>query len=143
MSSHTTNQIERNIAGIDVRNLFKEENKDNVIKDRILREVRILFESDEKDYYKTIRIGNAFRNNYVEYESNADKGKMISIEEYLDKIRPYLSDITNYYETQGKWKIQLTALNNMHSKNNNIEIMQGIETDENIDGLFKPLLQKY
>ena len=130
MSSHTTNQIEINIADIDKRNLLKEEKKENAIKDRVLREIRTLFESDEKDYYKPIRTGNAFSNNYVEYESNADKDKMISIEEYdkiynmtIDKIRPYLSDITNYYETQGKWKIQLTALNNMHSKNDNIEIM--------------------
>ena len=33
---------------------------------------------------------------------------MLSIEEYLHKIRPYLGDITNDHKTQDEWKIQLT-----------------------------------
>ena len=33
-----------------------------------------------------IRINN-------EYESNGDRNKNVSLEEYLDKVRPYLSDI--------------------------------------------------
>ena len=28
-----------------------------------------------------------------EYESNGDRNKNVSLEEYLDKVRPYLSDI--------------------------------------------------
>ena len=56
-------------------NLFKKEKKDNGI--RVLRDMRTLFESDEKDYYKPIRIGDAFSNNYVEYENNADKDKKL------------------------------------------------------------------
>ena len=41
-----------------------------------------MFESEE-DYYKPVRTGNAFSSNYIEYESNGDKDKML-IEDYLD-----------------------------------------------------------
>ena len=34
-------------------------------------------------------------NNYIEYESNGDRNKTLSVEEYLDEIRPYLKDIIN------------------------------------------------
>ena len=34
-------------------------------------------------------------NNYIEYESNGDKNKSLSVKKYLDKIRPYLKDINN------------------------------------------------
>ena len=83
-------------------------------------------------------------------------------------IRPYLRDVINEeewklhsgntiidYKTQGEWKSQLTMIINfisskdsdeirtMHTKSNNIEIMMDNETDEIIEELFKPLLQKY
>ena len=58
----------------DIRNLFK---KDNGIKYRVLRDIRTLFESHEKDYYKPIRTGDAFSDNYFEYENNADKDKKL------------------------------------------------------------------
>ena len=45
------------------------------MKDRVLRDIRTAFELDEKNYYKPIRIDNAFSNNYIENESNGDKGK--------------------------------------------------------------------
>ena len=80
---------------------------------------------------------------------------MLSIEEYLDKVRPYLTDIVNNYQTQGKWKLQLTIAINffpskdsketfiMHSKSDNIEILIGNKTDEIIEELFEFLLRKY
>ena len=113
----------------------------------LLRDIRTLFESDEEDYYKLIRIGNAFSDNYIEYESNGDQEKSSSIKKYLDKIRPCLSDI-NDHKNQGEWKIQLTIAINfvsskdtdekhtMHSKGDNIEIIIGNETDEIIEELF-------
>ena len=36
---------------------------------------------------------SAFNCNYIEYESNGDKNKNSSPEEYLDIIRQYLSDM--------------------------------------------------
>ena len=79
----------------------------------MLRDIRTLFACDEGDYYERIRIGNAFSSNYFEYENNVDKNKTLSIEEYLNEIKPFLSNMINDLKTQGEWKIQLTmAINN-------------------------------
>ena len=56
----------------------------------------------KKDSYKPIRIGNAFSSNYIEYKSNGDKDETLSIKDYLDEIKPYLSDMINYHKTQGE-----------------------------------------
>ena len=56
-----------------------------------------------------MKTGNAFSSNYIEYESNGDKGKSTSIEDYLDKIEPYLNDLVDNHKTQGEWKIQLAV----------------------------------
>ena len=48
-----------------------------------------MYNDIDEDYYKPIRVGNAFSSNYIEYESIGDKGKTLSIEEYFDEIRPY------------------------------------------------------
>ena len=47
----------------------------------------------------------AFNNNYIQYESKGDKDKILTPSEYLDMIRPYLSDMTNNHKTQGEWRI--------------------------------------
>ena len=54
-----------------------------------MRDIRILFELDSGDYYKSFEIVDAFNENYIEDESNEDKDKMLSID-YFDKIRQYL-----------------------------------------------------
>ena len=45
--------------------------------------------------------------NYIEYESNGDRNKSLSLEEYLNKIRPYLRDIIIDLQRCDTWKIQL------------------------------------
>ena len=68
--------------------------------------------------------------------SNCDRNKKLSVEEYLDKIRPYLKNIINDIKNPDSWKIQLTITINFisptddndeervkHSKPENIEIM--------------------
>ena len=93
----------------DIRNLFRlKKRKKNVIEDKIIPEIRALLESDEKDCYELIRIGNKFSNNYIEFESKGYRSKAPSIEEYIHKIRLYLSNIINDLKTQGEWKIQLS-----------------------------------
>ena len=108
----------------------------------------------------------------MECESQRDKNKNLSVKEYLDMIRPYLSNIINDHKTQGVWivhsgnkvidyktqgeqKIRLTMLidvmssrnseetHTMHTKSHNAEIVIGNETDDIIKELFKSLLQKY
>ena len=78
-----------------------------VIKDRILRDVRNLFELEEENYYKSARVSNFWTNNYIEYESKGDRNKTLSVEKYLHKIRPYSKDIINNLKKSGTQRIQL------------------------------------
>ena len=56
----------------------------------------------------------------MKYESIGDNGKTLPIEEYLRRIRPYLSNKINDLKTQGDWKNQLSmAINFMSSKDTN------------------------
>ena len=109
--------------------------------------------SIDDGYYKPIITKGACNNNYIQYKSRGDEGKNLSIEEYLDIIKPYLNDIINDHKTQEKWrihssnrimkcktqnewKIQLTMAINfisskdsdetrtMRAKGNNVEIMK-------------------
>ena len=54
------------------------------IKDRRNGDIRYLFEHKEEDYHKPV--GNFWSKNHTECESKGD----ISVEEWLNKIRPYL-----------------------------------------------------
>ena len=67
------------------------ENK--AIKDRILSDIRNLFEYEEENYYKLARVNN-FWSKYYTYESKDDR-KTLSVKKYLNKIRPYLKNIIN------------------------------------------------
>ena len=56
----------------------------------------------------------------MKYESIGDNGKTLSIEEYLRRIRPYLSNKINDLKTQSDWKNRLSmAINFMSSKDTN------------------------
>ena len=70
------------------------------------------------DHYKPIKPDSAFNGNYIEYQSKGDKDKNSSPKEYLDIIRPYLSNFVNDQKTPkylrvhssnetqfGEWKI--------------------------------------
>ena len=55
-----------------IRNLFRlQENK--TIKDRIIIDIRNLSEHEEEGYYKSVRAGNFWSNNYIEYKSKGDR----------------------------------------------------------------------
>ena len=141
---------------------IKEIRKENCNEDKIFRELHKIFRvllDPEKYHYKPVKTINAFNNNFIQYESVGDKEKNLSIKEYIDIIRPYLSNIINNHKTQGEWKvhsgniitdhktqgewiIHLTMAikfisfkdfdkaRNLHTKIDNIEIMMGRETDE-------------
>ena len=93
-------------------------------------------------YYKLVRVINFWSNNYIEYENNSNRNKTLSLEEYLNKIRPYLKDIINNLKKSDKQKIQLAISINsisfidndeervMHLKGDNIEIMMNDEADK-------------
>ena len=54
------------------RNHFKLKKENEVIKDRIIRDIRNVFEQEE-DYHKPVRVGAFFRNNYVKHKGNGNK----------------------------------------------------------------------
>ena len=89
---------EQNYTGIKfITNLFRLEKETNAIKNRILRDIKNLFEHEEEEenYYKPLRVSNFWSNKYIEFERNGDRNKTLSFEEYLNKIRRYLKDIVN------------------------------------------------
>ena len=93
--------------------------------------------------------------NYIEYDSNGHCNKTLSIEEDLNKIRPYLKDIINNLKKSDIWKTKLTIANNfisfidndkeraMHSKSDNIEIMINDEADKVIKEIFDSLKDRF
>ena len=79
------------------------------------RDIRILVEQEE-DYYKPKIVSSFWNNNYIDYESNGDKN--VSLDEYLNKIKPYLKDIIIDLQSSSRQKIQLTiAINFVFSTN--------------------------
>ena len=104
--------------------------------------------------YKPTIVKSGYNNNYIEYRSEGDK--LLTVEEYLALIEPYLRELTNDYKSKGEWKIQLTAQINfislrlgsdetrvIHTRSNNEEFMNGSDTDKIIKELFKSILQRY
>ena len=80
---------------------------------RVIKDIGSLFNEfalnkTNKDYNKPIKTKSDLNGNYIEYESKGDKDKNLLPEEYLDMIRPYLSDMINNCKTKREWKIQLT-----------------------------------
>ena len=70
-----------------------------------IRSIRNL--SIDKDY-EPVTIDGAFNNNYLQYVRVGGKGKdkHLSVKEFLDRIKPYLSDMINNHKAQRKkWRI--------------------------------------
>ena len=89
-----------------------------------------------KKTYKPIKIKHAFDDNYIKNESRGDKYNNLSLEEYLNIIRPYLRDMIDNHKALGEWKIQLimriifvssldiNEIHIMHTKSDNIEFLR-------------------
>ena len=63
-------------------------------------------------------------NNYIQYEVTVIEikhYKTLSVEEYLNNIRPYLKGIINNLKKSDTWKIHLAISNNFISSINNDE----------------------
>ena len=146
--NHFRLKKEQNDTAIkDIRNLFRLKKEVSIV----LRNIKSLFEYEKKEenYYKPVRVNNFWSNNYIDYKSNSDKNRILSVEEYLDKIRPYLRDIISDHKQSGTWKIQSTITINfisskddndeecaMHSNSDNIEIMISDDADEVIKKIY-------
>ena len=113
-----------------------------------------LFEHEE-DYYKPKRVNNFWNNNYIEYESNGDKNRNLSLDEYRNKIKLYLRNVIIDLQNSDTWKIQLTIAINfisskdaeeepvMHSRSNNIKFTSYNDANEVVDEHFESLRSRY
>ena len=93
-----------------------------------IRDTENLFDNidNNEDYYKPILIKSSFNESYKYYESRGDKDKKLSIEQYLDMIKPYLSDLINENKAiktnSNKWEIRIDMHINCVSSNDTGEI---------------------
>ena len=65
----------------DIRNLFRLKNLTKAIKDKMLEHITNLFQYEEENYYKPVRVSNFQSDNYIDYESNGDRNKTLLVEE--------------------------------------------------------------
>ena len=70
-----------------IRNLLRLKSKISIVKHRIVKDVRNLFEHEEEDYYKPVRVNKFWSNNYIKYKSKVYR-KALSVKQQLHKIRP-------------------------------------------------------
>ena len=99
----------------------------------------------------SIRVGSFWNKNYIEYESNGNRNKSLSLKEYLNEVNLYLKDII--VTSTVIWKFQSVATNLISSKDNdkeqvmhwkgdNIEVMTYDSANEVIKELFELLLSR-
>ena len=63
------------------------------------------YEKQEQNYYKAVRVNNIWSNNYIEHKINSNKNRILSVDEYLVKIWPYLKGIINDLKKSDTWKV--------------------------------------
>ena len=67
-----------NNATKDIRDLFRLKKGNKTMKDEMIRGIKTLSE-EEDNYCKPIKVVNFWNNNYIEYESNSDSNKNLSL----------------------------------------------------------------
>ena len=109
-------KLKKEIDAIFLRNLFGLETENESSKDNIIKDIRNLFELEIKeDFYQPVSVSNYWSNYYTEYDSNGDRYKTLSTEEYLNKIRVYLKDIINCLKKSDRW---INLINSPDNSNN-------------------------
>ena len=82
----------------------KREINTRLIIDKIIRDIKTLFEQEDYDeYFKPKRVRHFWNNNYIEYESNDDRNKILPLDKYLNKTEPYLRDIIIDLQNSDTW----------------------------------------
>ena len=131
----------------DLRKLQKYQDNTTYGLDNLFNEV------NEENYYEPKEIKSAFDGSYTLYESRGDKDNMLATYEYFDKIKPYLKDMIDDYKSKGEWKIQLVMrvifvsfidkneTQVMHTKSDNVKIMNGTDTDESFTKRYQEGLE--
>ena len=122
-----------------------------------ITDIPILFSKTSKeDYYNPIFVKSSHKGNYKHYESNGDIEKKLSVYQYLNKIRPCLHNlITDCRIVRRVWKIQINMhvnffpsrdtgeIRTIYTWSNNVNIMQGRDTNDIIKKIFESFLCDY
>ena len=102
-----------------------------------------------------IKVSNFWNNNYIEYESNGDRNRNLSLDEYLNEIESNLRNIIIDFQSSDTWKIQLTIPINFisskdvekecvkHSGSDNIKSTSYNDANEGVNELFESLCSRY
>ena len=89
------------------------------------------------------------------YESKGEKDADLVLYEYFHKIKPHLKDMIDDYKSKGEWKIQITMrvifisfidkneTQLMHTKSDNVEIMNGTDISDVIIELINSFMKRY
>ena len=100
-------------------------------------------------------MSNFWNNNYIEYGSNGDKNRNLSLDQYLNKIESYLRDIVIDLQNSDTWEIELRIAINfisskdteeervMHSESESIKFTPYNDTSKIADELFDSLCLTY
>ena len=94
----------------DIRNLFRLKKENEAIKDRIIRDIRFIFEQEDDDY-KPTRAGNFGTIIISNTKETVIKNKIVSVKEYLNKIKPYLKDSITELKKPGTWDNSINNCN--------------------------------
>ena len=92
----------------NMKKLFISEENREKSKDRIIRDIRTFLEQEKEEDYKSKRVSSFWNKNYIEYEDNGDKNSNLQLNEYLNKVKPYLRYTIIDLKSSNIWKIQLT-----------------------------------
>ena len=107
-------EIRKNLYEIETeKSLFapKEIEKYLLALEKRLSKLKKYYDNDKDKYKETRSIRNLLdlpidEDHYKPIITGGEgKDKNLLIEKYLDKIKPYLSDMINNHKTQGKWRI--------------------------------------
>ena len=113
-------------------------------------------EASDEDYYKPIFVKSSHKGNYKPYKSNGDIEKILSVYQYLNKIRSYLHDLINDHRIVRRvWKNQINMHVNFISSrdtgethfcyvwSDNVSIMQGENANAIIRKTFNSFIHNY
>ena len=139
-----------------VKKLNNDLKKLNKYQDNVTYGLDYLFdEVNEEDYYQPTEVKSAFDGNYVLYKSRGNKDGKLALYKYFDKIKPRLKDMIDYHKSKGEWKIQITMriifisfidkneTQVMHTKSDNVEIMNGTDTSGAINKRINFFMKRY
>ena len=97
-------KVQKNIKKY-LKNFKKDLEKLQKYRYNITYGLKYLFNENNEDPYGPIEIKSAFNGSYIQYESIGDGDAKLSLDEYLNIIRPYLRDMIDDHKARGEWKI--------------------------------------